>query len=163
MPLPIFPNEAGVPGDGHLLAIHGGSPATTEVLGGLIHYARVIEIYPQGGVGLTTPTGKKGDPLIDAGSTIWIEGSLLLDERGEPTVADFSDMLDRWNTLREKFLLSNFELFLYYHPASPTAYRKLKSVNTYHLQSYWNNPSCVQYRVALVTTDRTLYTTGPGL
>jgi hypothetical protein len=159
----MFPTESGVPGDGSLIAIHGGSPATTEVIGGLILFNQAVEIYPQGGIGVVTRYGRKGEPLFDGGWTIWIEGSLNLDIHGDPTVSDYADMLSRWDTVRAKLLLIDYELFLYYHPSSPTTYRKLKLCNTYLLRCFWNNPVCMHYVFAAITADRTLYTTGPGL
>jgi hypothetical protein len=162
MPLPLFPTETGVPGDGDLLAIYGGSPASTEVVGGLIHHAQVIESYPLAGLAIAATFGKKGEPLLYNGVTVWIQGSLLLNTRGEPTTSDFADMLSRWTTLRDKLLLTNFELFLYYHPSSPTTYRKYKTVNTAFLHSFWTNPVTLSYLVGLTTTDKTLYTTAPG-
>ena len=160
MPLPIFPIEEGAPGDGNLIAIYGSG--TTEVFGGVIQVAQVIEIYPQAGVGPFTPTLKKGDPLLGSGLTVWLQGSLLLDIRGVPTVDDYATMLSRWDTIRAKALLTNYELFLYYRTASPATYRKLKSVNTYLVRAFWNNPTCLSYTLAAVTTDATLYTTAPG-
>jgi len=160
MPLPIFPTEDGAPGDGGLIAIHGGG--STEVIGGLVQVANVIEIYPQAGVGPFTPTLRKGDPVIGDGITIWLQGSLLLDIRGEPTVTDYADMLSRWDTVRAKMLLPNYELFLYYRTASPATYRKFKSVNTYLLRAFWSNPTTLSYTLAAITSDKTLYTTAPG-
>lgn len=160
MPLPMFPTESGAPGDGDLLAIHGGG--STEVIGGLILFAQAVEIYTTGGIGLVLDMGQKGAPLLENGCTVWIEGSLNLDVRGDPTVSDYADMLSRWTTVRNKLLLANYELFLYYHPSSPTTYRKLKTVNTYLLRSFWNNPMSLHYVFAAVTADKTLYTTGPG-
>jgi hypothetical protein len=163
MPLPIFPAEAGTPGDGSLIAIHGGSPASTEVVGGLIQLAQAVEMYPQLGTVFPSPDPRSPEPLLGDGVTLWIQGSLLLNVQGEPAVTDYADMLSRWTTIRDKLLLSNYELFLYYHPASPTTYRKYKTVNTYLVRSFWNNPAGMSYIFAAVSTDRTLYTTGPGL
>jgi hypothetical protein len=160
MPLPIFPTESGVPGDGSLVAIHGGG--STEVLGGLILFAQALEMRPT--IGVLAPAGPihKGSPLLLDGVTIWIEGALLLDTRGEPTVTDYADMLSRWTTVRDNLLLTDYELFTYYHPSSPTTYRKYKTVNTYFLRSWWNNPVCMHFLLGGVTTDKTLYTTAPG-
>ena len=163
MPLPIFPTEEGVPGDGSLMAIHGGSPATTEVIGGLILFAQAVEIYVQPMVGFNVRNGRKGEPLLDDGLTIWVEGSLLMNVRGEPTTSDYADMVARWDTIRAKLLLANYEFFAYYHPSAPATYRKFKNVNTYLLRSYWNNPTALHYLFAAVSTDRTLYATAPGL
>ena len=163
MTLPIFPAEEGTPGDGNLIAVHGGMPPTTEVFGGLIQLAQAVELYPQPGVGFPVPNGTVGEPLIADGVTIWLQGSLLLDVRGEPTVTDYADMLNRWDAVRNKLLLSGYELFLYYHPSAPATYRKYKDLNTYLIRGYWSNPTCFSYLVAAVTTDKTLYTTGPGL
>ena len=160
MPLPIFPTEDGAPGDGDLLAIHGGG--STEVIGGIVQFAQVVETYPQIGVGTFTPTLRKGEALHSNGVTIWLQGSLLLSTLGEPTVTDYADMLSRCDTVRAKMLLASYELFLYYRTASPATYRKYKSVSTYFLRSFWNNPACLSYTLAAVSTDKTLYTTEPG-
>jgi hypothetical protein len=160
MPLPLFPAEDGAPGDGNLIAIHGNS--STEVIGGLVQFAQAVEISPLMGVIPWAPTIRNGYPLHGDGVTIWVQGSLLLDIRGQPTVTDYADMLSRWDTVRAKLLLTNYELFLYYRTASPTTYRKYKSCNTFLLRSVWNNPSCLSYTFAAVTTDKTVYTTAPG-
>jgi hypothetical protein len=161
MPLPIFPTEIGAPGDGDLIAIYGGG--STEVIGGIIQYAQVIEINPHPAIGAFTPTIRKGDPLLSNGVTIWLQGSLLVDIRGEPTVTDYADMLSRWDTVKAKMLLTDYELFLYYRTASPATYRKFKSVNSYLIRPTWNNPVCLSWLLAAVTTDKTLYTTAPGV
>ena len=158
-PLAIFPTESGVPGDGSLLAVHGGG--STEVVGGLIHYAQVIEAYPLTGVTLGTTMARRGEPLLADGVTIWVEGSLLLNERGEPTTSDFTDILSRWTTLRNKLLLANYELFVYY-ATSPATYRKYKSVNTVFLHCAWSNPVTLTFLLGAATSDTTLYTTAPG-
>jgi hypothetical protein len=162
MPLPIFPTEAGVPGDGSLIAVYGGSPASTEVIGGLIHHAHVLESHPYTGVTLAGSTGKRGEPIQYNGVTVWLQGSLLLNTRGDPTVSDYADILTRWTTIRDKFLLANFELFVYYHPDAPATYRKYKSLNTAFIHSYWANPVTLTYLIGAATTDKTLYTTAPG-
>jgi hypothetical protein len=161
MPLPIFPYEEGAPGDGSLIAIHGGG--STEVLGGLIHLAQAVEAYVVAGANIPTAGGRsEGDPLGTDGVTLWIKGSLYLNIRGEPTVSDYADMLARWTTVRDKMRLANYELFLYYRTASPATYRKYKSVNSVLLRGYWSNPVCLCYTLGAFTTDKTLYTTGPG-
>jgi hypothetical protein len=160
MPLPIFPTEEGVPGDGNLLAIHGGG--STEVIGGIVQFLQVVEMYPLVGVMSFQPQLVKGQPVHGDGITIWLQGSLLLDVRGQPTTDDYDDMLDRWDTIRAKALLADYELFLFYRTASPATYRKLKTVNTYMLKAYWDNPVCLSYLLLAVTTDKTLYTTAPG-
>lgn len=162
MPLPVFPAEADVPGDGRLVAVYGGSPAAVEVFGGLIHFAEVVQIHPYGGIGLMTRTGRRGEPLLENGATIWIGGSLGVDVRGVPAVSDFADVLARWDQLRAHLLLPDLELFVYYHPDPPVTYRKLKHVHAYLIQSAWNDPCGVRYVIAFVTPDRMLYTTAPG-
>jgi hypothetical protein len=163
MPLPIFPIEAGSPGDGSLIAIHGGGPASTEVLGGVIHLAQAVEAYPVTGANIPVTGGRQdGEPLGTDGVTIWIKGSLSVDLCGEPAVTDYADMLARWTTVRDKLRLANYELFLYYRTDAPATYRKYKTVNTVLLRCYWNNPVCLSYTLAAFTTDKTLYTTAPG-
>jgi hypothetical protein len=162
MSLPIFPAEQGVPGDGRLIAVYGGNPAEIEVFGGLIHYAQVVQIHPQGGIGLLTRTGRRGEPLLDGGATLWIEGTLGVDLRGEPLGSDFGEVLQRWDALRARLLSPNLELFVYYHPDPPATYRKLKEVNAYLIQCAWDDPCGIRYLAAFVTLDRTLYTTPPG-
>jgi hypothetical protein len=160
MPLPIFPTEEGVPGDGNLIAIYGGG--STEVFGGIVQFVQAVEMYLIPGVMSFQPRLQKGQPLHSDGVTIWLQGSLLLDVRGQPTVSDYADMLSRWDTLRAKMLLADYELFLYYRTASPATYRKFKTVNTYMLKAYWDNPVCLSYLLVAITTDKTLYTTAPG-
>jgi hypothetical protein len=160
MPLPIFPTEEGVPGDGNLIAIHGSG--STEVFGGIVQFVQAVEMYPvAGGLGFQ-PYLQKGQPVHGNGVTIWLQGSLLLDVRGQPTTEDYADMLSRWDTLRAKMQLTNYELFLYYRTASPATYRKYKTVNTYMMKAYWDNPVCLSYLLVAVTTDKTLHDTAPG-
>src|SRR5437867_763168 len=131
MALPIFPIESGAPGDGSLIAIHGGVPtATTEVVGGVIQIAQAVESYPVPGITIPVSHGFEREPLSSTGVTIWIRGSLLLNIQGESTSSDYADMLARWTVIRNKLQLANYELFLYYHPAAPATYRKYKTVNT---------------------------------
>jgi hypothetical protein len=160
MPLPIFPTEEGVPGDGNLIAVYGGG--STEVFGGIVQFVQAVEMHPLAGVFAFQPSLLKGQPVTNDGVTVWLQGSLLLDVRGQPTTEDYEDMLDRWDTVRAKLLLTDYELFLYYRTASPATYRKLKTVNTYMLKSYWDNPVCLSYTLLAMTTDTTLYTTAPG-
>lgn len=162
MSLPIFPAEQGVPGDGRLIAVYGGNPAEIEVFGGLIHYAQVVQTHPHGGIGLWTRTGRRGEPLLDGGATIWIEGTLGVDLRGEPDAPDFGEVLQRWDALRTRWLAQNLEFFVYYHPDPPATYRKLKEVNAYLIHCGWDDPCGIRYLAAFVTLDRTLYTTPPG-
>jgi hypothetical protein len=153
--------EDGSPGDGNLIAIHGGG--STEVLGGLIHLAQAAETYVVSGANLPATGGRyDGDPLGTDGVTLWIKGSLYLNIRGEPTVTDYADMLSRWTTIRDKLRLTDYELFLYYRTDAPATYRKYKAVNTVLLRCYWSNPVCLCFTLAAFTTDKTLYTTGPG-
>jgi hypothetical protein len=163
MPLPIFPTESGAPGDGNLIAVHGGLPAATEVLGGLIQMAQVIESVPSPGISIPVSHGFEGEALTTNGVTIWIRGSLNLTIHGEPTVSDYADILARWGTVRAKLLQTGYELFLYYRTAAPATFRKYKLVNTTLLRSYWNNPVTLSYTLAAVTNDKTLYSTAPGL
>jgi hypothetical protein len=156
----MFPNDVGAPGDGNLVAVHSGG--STEVFGGLIHLAQVVETYPKAGVTIPTPSGRKLEPLTGDGVTVWIEGSLSVDIRGEPTVSDFLSVLERWAAVRDKLRTTDYELFLYYRTASPATYQKFKTVNTAILRSYWSNPVCLSFLLAAFTTDKTLYTTGPG-
>ncbi|MCS6976045.1 MAG: hypothetical protein NZM31_03415 [Gemmatales bacterium] len=162
MSLPVFPAEQGVPGDGSLIAVYGGSPAGVEVFGGLIHFAQVVQIHPHGGIGLMTRTGRRGEPLLDNGATIWIEGTLGVDLRGEPVSSDFAEVLQRWDVLRGRLLAPDLELFVYYHPDPPATFRKFKDVNAYLIHSGWDDPCGLRYLVAFVTLDRTLYSTAPG-
>ena len=160
MPLPIFPTEEGVPGDGNLIAVYGGG--STEVIGGIVQFLQAVEMHPLVGVLTLVPTLQKGQPVTNDGVTVWLQGSLLLDVRGQPTVEDYADMLDRWDAVRAKLLLADYELFMYYRTASPATYRKLKTVNTYMLKAYWDNPVCLSYLLLAVTSDTTLYDTEPG-
>jgi hypothetical protein len=163
MPLPLFPIEDGAPGDGNLVAVYGGTPAGLEVVGGLIQAAQVVETYSGMGPAVPVPTGRRWEPLSGDGVTIWLQGSLLLDLHGEPTVTDFADMLARWDAVRAKLRSPGYELFVYYRAAAPATYRKFKNVSTVILRSFWNNPSCLAYVLGAHTTDKTLYTTAPGL
>src|SRR4051794_8128873 len=160
MPLPIFPTVNGAPGDGDLIAVYGGG--STEVIGGLVHHAQAVEAYAVPGLATVTVGTAVGQPLVAAGVTLWLKGSLLLDPDGTPTTTDFADILTRWATVQAKLLLANYELFLYYRTASPATYRKYKTVNTVFLHSFWNNPTSLSYLLAATTGDRTLYTTAPG-
>lgn len=157
-PLPV---EAGRPGDGSLLAVHGGAPPTTEVLGGLVGELRVIEGYGRAGVEVAATRGRFGDALLADGVTIWLRGRLLLP--AAPTPADYATLLARWTAVRAKLRLSSFELFTYYHPAAPAGYRKYKAVNCQFIQATWTDPTGLPYVIAAVTSDATLYETGPGL
>ena len=114
------------------------------------------------GVLFATPELHKGRALHPDGVTIWLQGSLHLDIRGQPTVTDYADMLSRWDAVRAKLLLTDYELFVYYRTASPATYRKYKTCNTHFLRAQWNNPVGLSYLFAAVTTDRTLYATAPG-
>jgi hypothetical protein len=159
--LPMMPTAEGAPGDGNLVAIHGGG--STEVFGGIIHLCQVVEMTPPGGSSFTMPAARIREPILANGVTIWIRGSLHLNLLGEPTVTDYADMLTRWTTIRDKMLLSNFELFVYYRTASPATYRKYKTVNAAVIRAFWDNPVGMSYAFAGVTTDKTLYATAPGL
>jgi hypothetical protein len=162
MALPLFPTEAGVPGDGNLVAIYGGSPASVEVIGGIIRQAQVVEAHPQAGATVPPPQGHFGEPLTGDGVTIWLSGSLHLDVHLAPTVSDYADLLARWATVRAKMLLASYELFLYYRTAAPATYRKYKEVKPLLVRSTWSDPVSLSYVLAAVSSDKTLYTTAPG-
>lgn len=163
MPLPSFPTQAGAPGDGNLVAIHGGMPPTTEVIGGQIERLSVIETYPEPNSIWAAPTPRFGVPLTPDGVTLWLTAALLVGLHGQILDPDWAVMLARFNTVRAKMRLASYELFVYYHPAPPTTYRKFKSVNPVYLRSYWSDPTTLRFTLGAITTDKTLYSTAPGL
>ncbi len=162
MPLPMFPVEEGVPGDGNLVAIYGGGPPSVEVIGGVIHHAEVVQTHPHASATVPTPQGRFGEPLGGNALTIWLSGSLNVKYFGDATVTDYVDMLTRWDTVKAKMLLADYELFVYYRTAAPATYRKFKLVNPVILRSQWHNPFSLSYTLAAITTDKTLYSTAPG-
>jgi len=163
VPLPIFPVETGTPGDGQLVAVYGGTPAALEVFGGLIHVAVAIETYPQPGATVPVYGGHLAEPRTSDGLTLWIRGSLLLDAHGQPTTADYADVLSKWQSLSARLRSMDYELFVYYHPDPPVTYRKYRGLRTVELRCQWNNPVTLSYTLAAVSSDRTLYTTAPGV
>jgi hypothetical protein len=163
MRLPIFPAQSWVPGDGRLLAVYGGSPPALLVVGGLVHLARVVETYPRDGVAPLTRTGRRGDPLVESGITVWLEGTLGVDHLGRPDTDDFGQVLARWQPLQTLFRSSPLELFLYYHPQPPETYRKLKQLELFSLETAWDDAGGIRYLAAFVGPDRSWYHTPPGL
>ena len=99
---------------------------------------------------------RRGEPLTNNGVTIWLQGSVLSDLRGVPTAADYAAAIARWDTIRAKLITANYELFLYYKPATGL-YRKYRSVNTVLLFADWGNPLGLGYLLGATTTDKVLY------
>jgi hypothetical protein len=149
------------PGSGGLIAVYGGSPAGTVTLDGAIQHAEVVETF--GTLPAAPPgTARRGDPLIDDGVTIWLQGVFPAAPTGVPTDAARSAILATWDTLRAKLLSSGYELFLHYQPSVPL-YRKHRLMGTVVLRAHWADPLGLVYVLGATTTDRTLYTNAPGL
>jgi hypothetical protein len=159
MPI-ILANESS-PGSGGIVAVYGGSPAGTLVVGGAVQQLEVVETF--GTLPATPPgTARRGDPLVGDGVTLWLHGVFPAAATGVPTTATRAAVLATWDTLRAKLLGSGYELFLHYQPATPL-YRKHRVVNTVVLRAHWADPLGLVYLLGAVTTDRTLYATAPGL
>lgn len=159
--MPTILSSVSTPGAGGLVAVYGGSPAGTLAFDGALQSAEVVETF---GTLPATPPGaaRRGDPLIDDGVTIWLHGVFPAAPTGVPADATRADILATWGTLRAKLLSSGYELFLHYQPATPL-YRKHRLVNTVVLRAQWADPLGVVYVLGAATTDRTLYSSAPGL
>jgi hypothetical protein len=159
MPI-ILANESS-PGSGGIVAVYGGTPAETLTFGGAIQHAEVIETF--GTLPATPPgTARRGEPLVADGVTIWLHGVFPAAPTGVPTTATRDTILQTWDALRTKLLSTGYELFLHYQPAMPL-YRKHRVVNTVVLRAHWADPLGLVYLLGATTTNRTLYTSAPGL
>lgn len=142
---------------GSLMAIHGGSPAATLSLSGIILRAEAVETFGDGSI---VPTGQArfGDPLIADGVTLWLEGFFPTDAGGGPVTEDRSAILEAWDTFRAKLLITDYDLYLHYQPGDEPLYRKYQSLNTVLIRAKWADPLGLPYQFAAITTDHTLST-----
>ena len=151
-------NTISTPQSGDLLAIQSGSPAETLTLGGIIRRAEVIETYGDSSI-VPSGSARFGEPLIDDGVTIWLEGFFPTGTDGFPVAMERADILAAWDTLRAKLQTSSYQFFLQYLPGDEPLYRQYQSVHTVLLRSYWADPIGFLYQLAAISSDRTLFTT----
>ncbi len=153
---------AGVPGSGQLVAIYGGSPAGTLAFDGVMQEVQTVETFGTW-PGVPAGTAKPGDPLIADGVTIWLRGVFPAQPTGVPVAQSRATTLATWDSLRAKLLSANYELFLHYEPGGSQLYRKHRSMNTVVLRAHWADPVGLVYVVGATSSQRTLYTSAPGL
>lgn len=150
----VFPSTA-LPGS--RVALHGGSPASTLVLQGIIVRAETVETFDEGGI---VPTGQARwpEPLIADGVTVWIEGYFPSDAGGGPVIEEREDIFEAWDTLRAKLQLASYDLFLHYEPGEEPLYRKYQALTTALIRATWSDPLGMRYQFAAITSNHTLST-----
>lgn len=146
------------------MALYGGSPAALLQLQGSIKRVEVIETFGTGhSVEEQVQAVQLGDALIDEGITIWIEGYFPSTNLGEPVAQERADTLDDWGELYDLLMTSSYELFLHYDAGASPLYRKYRAMTTAYLRSSWADPLNIAFRLAAITSNRTLYDQAPGL
>lgn len=150
----VFPSTA-LPGS--RIAIHGGSPASTLTLTGIILRADAVETFDEGSI---VPSGQArwAEPLIADGVTVWIEGYFPSDASGGPVIEERADILSAWDTLRAKLQLASYDLFLHYEPGDEPLYRKYQALTTALIRATWSDPLGLRYQFAAITSNHTIST-----
>lgn len=151
----IFPSTALA---GSKVALHGGSPASTLTLEGIVLRAEAVETFGDASV---VPTGQArwGEPLLDDGVTVWIEGFFPSDASGGPVIEDRAAILALWDTLRAKLQLASYDLYLHYEPDDDPLFRKYQALTTVLIRATWSDPLGFRYQFAAITTDHTISAT----
>jgi len=158
--MPSIWNALSTPMSGELLAVRSGSPAETVTLSGIIRRAEVIETFGDDSI-IAEGCPRFGDPLINDGVTIWVEGIFPTGADGLLIAQDRADILAAWDTLRAGLLSSSYHFFLYYRPGDDPLYRKYQSAHTALLRSHWADPIGILYQLAAISSDRTLSSAAP--
>lgn len=157
MSWPLFPQEVGVPGNGSFVTVISGSPATELSLNGIIDQLLVIDAQTLAGISWAAPSGRFGEPLHHAGTTIWLKGRLLLGLKGQPLVSDVRELWAAWANLRNKLLSGDpYELRLYAVESPHHLHYAYAGLRSALVQSFWHQSAGMQFTLGAHTEDSTL-------
>lgn len=148
----VFPTTA-LPGS--RVAIYGGSPAAVLTLEGIVLRAEAVETFGESSI-VPTGTARFGEPLLEDGVTLWLEGFFPSDAGGGPVVWERADILAWWDTLRAKLRLASYDLYLHYETGDEPLYRQYQSLTTALLRATWSDPLGFRYHFAATTTNHTI-------